>query len=86
MPHVRQHWYCPEAQPRRIISHQGVRFYRPMGEVKTLYYRKAGRWIRAGLLCLDCLLFIPDPKFNRPTPTFPHNRKNRNIVDDGKKD
>jgi len=86
MPHVRQHWYCPEAQPRRIISRQGVRFYRPMGEVKTLYYRKDGRWIRAGLLCLNCLLFVPDPKFTLPTPTFPGNRKNSNIVDDGKKD
>jgi hypothetical protein len=57
-----------------------------MGEVKTLYYRKDGRWIRAGLLCLNCLLFVPDPKFTLPTPTFPGNRKNSNIVDDGKKD
>ncbi|MHB8084410.1 MAG: hypothetical protein ACYDHZ_01100 [Dehalococcoidia bacterium] len=86
MPHVRQHWYCPEAQPRRIISRQGVRFYPPMGEVKTLYYRKGGRWIRAGLLCLNGLLFIPAPKFIRPTPTFPCNRKVLDIIDDGKKD
>ena len=86
MPHVRQHWYCPEAQPRRIISRQGVRFYRPMGEVKTLYYRKGGCWARAGLLCLNCLLFIPDPSFTPPTPTFPRNKRIVNKVNDGKKD
>jgi hypothetical protein len=47
-----------------------------MGEVKTIYFRKGRRWIRAGLLCLNCLLFIPDPNFTLPTPTFPMNRKN----------
>ena len=38
----------------------------PMGDVKTIYYRKGKTWRRVGTLCLHCLWFDPDPFFNPP--------------------
>lgn len=48
-------------------SRNKIRIYRPMGEVKTVYYRKGGKLIKVGVLCLDCLLFEPAEKIRRPT-------------------
>jgi hypothetical protein len=66
-------------------SRQGVRLHRPMGEVKTIYYRFEGRWIRAGLLCLNCLLFVPDERFRRPTFSPRIDSKKKKDVTDVKK-
>ena len=65
-------------------SRQGVRLHRPMGEVKTIYYRVGTRWFRAGLLCLNCLLFVPDERFRRPTFS-PRIYRKKNKLNDVKK-
>jgi|GEM_PF-3499764 len=85
MTHERQHWHCPEANPHPAPGPRPTaRLLRPMGDVKTIYYRKDGRWLRAGWLCLDCLLFVPDPKFGRPTFSPIYNSNNNKMID-GKK-
>ena len=38
----------------------------PMGDIKTIYYRKGKSWRRVGILCLHCLWFDPDPDFRSP--------------------
>ena len=66
-------------------SRDKVGMYRPMGEVKTVYFRKGGKLVRVGRLCLTCLLFIPDPDFVRPSFSFRTNPKSSVKVNDGKK-
>ena len=70
MPRVPQHRYCPRAPLREVITPRGVKLMCPMGDVKTIYYRKGKSWRRVGTLCLHCLWFDPDPNF-RPANEQP---------------
>jgi hypothetical protein len=70
MARVAKHRYCPKAPLREVTSARGVKLMCPMGDVKTIYYRKGKSWRRVGTLCLHCLWFDPDPKF-KPSDTQP---------------
>ena len=48
-------------------SPTAVKLMCPMGDVKTIYYRKGKSWRRVGTLCLHCLWFNSDPTFGRQT-------------------
>ena len=65
MPKVQKHRYCPRAPLREVTTPRGVKLMCPMGDVKTIYYRKGKTWRRVATLCLHCLWFDPDPTFSR---------------------
>ncbi|MCX6009260.1 MAG: hypothetical protein NTW48_04400 [Chloroflexi bacterium] len=67
MPKVQKHQYCPKASLREITTPRGIRLMCPMGDVKTVYYRKGKTWRRIGTLCLNCLWFDPDHNFMSAT-------------------
>jgi len=57
MSRLQKHLLCPQGST--YIARLSIGKPIPAGDIKTIYARIKGKWVRVGWLCLDCHRFQP---------------------------